>query len=188
MGPLSQTAAERNVRDLAETSLGIASFEDMDLGEGHVESPLLIVTLSRSTCAISGFSRLLGRLSTSVGFTRRMDMACINMYPHTILMRGGTAPHSGCDMVRPATPAQACPAITCSTDTPAWVSHPRISAKMCPTLCANASVMGFAHAKSDVFQFILVRPRVSLRTTSHGLSPVLPGSRLGLIIRTSVYP
>src|SRR6266581_5757651 len=83
-----QTMLNR-VRDLAETSLGIASFEDMDLGEGHVESPLLIVTLSRSTCAISGFSCLLGRLSTSVGFTRRMDMACMNMYLHTRLMRGG---------------------------------------------------------------------------------------------------
>ena len=71
------------VRDLADTSLGIASFEDMDLGEGHGESPLLIVTLSRSTCTISGFSCLLGRLSTSVGFTRRMDMACISMHLHT---------------------------------------------------------------------------------------------------------
>src|SRR6266436_9870752 len=65
------------VRYLAETSLGVASFEDMDLGEGHAESPLLIVTLSRSTCAISGFSCLLGRPSKSVGFTRRMDMACM---------------------------------------------------------------------------------------------------------------
>src|SRR6266850_680645 len=83
-----QTMLNR-VRDLAETSLGIASFEDMDLGEGHVESPLLVVTLSRSTCAISGFSCLLGRLSTSVGFTRRMDMACMNMYLHTRLMRSG---------------------------------------------------------------------------------------------------
>src|SRR3989449_10789763 len=83
-----QTMLNR-VRDLAETSLGIASFEDMDLREGHVESPLLIVTLSRSTCAISGFSCLLGRLPTSVGFTRRMDMACMNMYPHTRLMRSG---------------------------------------------------------------------------------------------------
>src|SRR6267378_2001318 len=81
-----QTMLNR-VRDLAETSLGIASFEDMDLGEGHVESPLLIVTLSRSTCAISGFSCLFGRLSTSVGFTRRMDMACMNMYLHTRLSR-----------------------------------------------------------------------------------------------------
>src|SRR6266404_1820532 len=61
------------VRYLAETSLGVASFEDMDLGEGHAESPLLIVTLNRSTCAISGFSCLLGRPSKSVGFTRRTN-------------------------------------------------------------------------------------------------------------------
>src|ERR1700730_3968035 len=60
------------VRYLAETSLGVASFEDMDLGDGHVESPLLIVTLSRSTCAISDFSCLLGRPSKSVGFTGGM--------------------------------------------------------------------------------------------------------------------
>src|SRR6266436_4481892 len=74
------------VRYFAETSLGVASFEDMDLGEGHAESPLLIVTLSRSTCAISRFSCLLGRPSKSVGFTRRTNMACMNMYLHIILM------------------------------------------------------------------------------------------------------
>src|SRR6267142_679303 len=80
-----QTMLNR-VRYLAETSLGIASFEDMDLDEGHVKSPLLIVTLSRSTAAVSGSSCVLGRPSKSVGFTRRMDMACINMYLHSILM------------------------------------------------------------------------------------------------------
>src|SRR5882762_3175334 len=137
MGPLSQTAAERNVltrrlverdheiiwrdvgsRDYAVVQclqqsqsllLGTAG-NKRDLQQNQVirivepqerprvkelprrqdvESPLLIVTLSRSTCAISGFSCLLGRLSTSVGFMRRMDMACMNMYLHTILMRGG---------------------------------------------------------------------------------------------------
>src|SRR6266481_4320815 len=80
-----QTMLNR-VRYLAETSLGIASFEDMDLGDGHVESPLLIVTLSRSTCAISGFSCLLGRPSKPVGFTRRTNMTRMNMYLHIMLM------------------------------------------------------------------------------------------------------
>src|SRR5437899_13064215 len=64
-----QTMLNR-VRYLAETSLGIASFENMDLGDGHVESPLSVVTLRRSTGAVSGFSCLLGRRSKSVGFTR----------------------------------------------------------------------------------------------------------------------
>jgi len=45
-----------------------------------------LLTLSRSTCAIYGLSCLLGRPSKSVGFTRRMDMACMNMYLHTIRM------------------------------------------------------------------------------------------------------
>src|SRR5439155_2078600 len=50
----ARQAMLNRVRYLAETSLGVASFEDVDLGDGHVESPLSVVTFSRSTCAISG--------------------------------------------------------------------------------------------------------------------------------------